>query len=121
MKEQEQMMIQIMQQEKAQLEEQINTINNHKEDMEKIMTGLDELTEDSEILANLGKGIYVPAKIKSKNLFMEVGNKIFVEKSIPETKKVIEEEIKKLVGIKHEMNEKIKSIELEAQNILKQS
>jgi prefoldin alpha subunit len=119
MKEQEQMMIQILQQEKMQLQEQIEAIVKHREDMEAIVLGIDELNEESEILANIGKGIYIPAKVKSKQLVMDIGNKVFVEKSIPEIKKVIEEELKKLVLIRQEMNEKIISIDEEIENLVK--
>ena len=86
----------IIEQETGQLEQQLQIVEQHISDMQKINSGLDEIakSEDKEILANIGKGIYIPAQIKSKDLIVEIGSKNFVKKTIPETKKIIERIIK---------------------------
>ena len=101
--------LQMIEQEANQLDQQLQLIEQHLVEMQQLKTGLDELeqTDKKEILANIGKGIYVPAEIKSKELTVEVGNKNFVKKSIPETKKIIEEQIKKLSSAKQQIVEKV--------------
>jgi len=103
------MQLQIIEQEASQLEQQLQIIEQHISDMQKINLGLDEIekTEDKEILANIGKGIYIPAQIKSKDLIVEIGSKNFVKKTIPETKKIVEEQLKKLIAFKHQVIEKV--------------
>ncbi|MEK6935662.1 MAG: prefoldin subunit alpha [Nanoarchaeota archaeon] len=101
--------LRIIEQEANQLEQQLQIIEQHISDMQKINNGLDEIekTQDKEILANIGKGIYIPAQIKSKDLIVEIGSKNFVKKTIPETKKIIEEQLKKLIAFKHQVIEKV--------------
>ena len=103
------MQLQVIEQEASQLEQQLQIIEQHISDMQKINLGLDEIekTEDKEILANIGKGIYIPAQIKSKDLIVEIGSKNFVKKTIPETKKIVEEQLKKLIEFKHQVIEKV--------------
>ena len=54
---------------------QINEMNSVKETLEMIKSG-----KETEILANLGKGIFVKADLreKDKNLFVNVGKEVIV-------------------------------------------
>ena len=69
--------------------------------------------------ANIGRGIYIPAEIKDKNLTVEVGNKIFVKKSIPETKRIIEEQINKLDEARQQIEDKIEELRVEVNQVMK--
>ena len=122
--EQEQLIqLQIIEQETNQLEQQLQLIEQHLVEMQQLKTGLDELeqTDKKEILANIGKGIYIPAEIKSKDLIVEVGNKNFVKKSIPEAKKIIEEQIKKLNSVKQQIVEKVDELQGQMNGLIKSS
>jgi len=112
--------LQMIEQEAQQLEQQLQLITQHLEDMKKLKTDLDELkkSEDKEILANIGKGIYIPAEIKSKELLVEIGRKNLVKKTIPEAKEIIDEQVGKLIIAKEEIMNKIKSLQIEMNNLL---
>jgi prefoldin subunit 5 len=62
-----------------------------------------------EILASVGKGIFVRTKLLSEELTVDVGGKNFVKKNIPDTVKVIRDQIQKLgkakEGLESQMNE----------------
>ena len=90
--------LQMIEQEAQQLEQQLQLIEQTFSEMNKLNRCLDELkeTKEKKILANIGKGIYIPAEITDKKLIVEVGNKNLVRKSIPETKKIIDEQLEKL-------------------------
>ena len=62
------------------------------------------------MFAPLGKGIFVKAKLISEELNVDVGNGNFVKKSIPETKELIEEQIKKLGQIKEELEHNLEQL-----------
>ena len=84
---QEQIMrIQMAEQEAEQFNKQIELIDQHVSEMREIEEALEKIQEKDtkEILANLGKKIFIPVEIKDKTLIVEVGNKTFVKKSIPE-------------------------------------
>ena len=83
---------------------------------------MEELKESTgkEIYAPVGKGIFVKAKIFSEDLNVDVGNGNFVKKSIPETKELIEEQIKKLEQVKTEMENNLEELGKEVMNMMGQ-
>lgn len=94
-------------------EQQINAINQQLEAIEQAIVemgslnlGLDELVgkKDNEIMAPIGRGIYAKAKLISEELLVDIGNKNLIKKSIPETKELIQEQLKKLEQIREELN-----------------
>tara|TARA_Y100000310_G_scaffold271596_1_gene286146 strand:+ start:2018 stop:2383 length:366 start_codon:yes stop_codon:yes gene_type:complete len=120
--EQEQLIqLQMMQQEAQQLEQQSQIIEQNLNEMNDLKKGLEELetSEEKEILAGLGKGIYIPAEIKDKKLKVEVGKGNFVKKSIPDTKKIIEEQIEKLNQVKIQISERVNQLQEEMGGLIK--
>jgi len=94
------------------LQQQIEAIEKGIIDLNSLNFGLDELVgaKDREIFASFGKGIFVKAKLISEELNVDIGNGNFVKKSIPETKQLIEEQIKKLEGIRKELEKSLEEI-----------
>ena len=115
--------LQMIEQEASQLEQQLQIVEQHISDMQKIGVGLNEIesAEGNEILANIGKGIYIPAQIKSKELIVEIGSKNFVKKTIPETKKIIDEQLKKLIEFKHQVMEGINGLQEQMNLVMEES
>ena len=95
-----------------QVQEQVDAVEKGINDLGTLDFGLDELkgSAGKEILAALGRGVFVSAEVKSEYLTVDIGGKNFVKKSIPETKEIIEEQIKKLIFVKKELNENMKKI-----------
>ena len=81
-------------------------------DMDSLSIGLDEIKNSvgRDVLAPLGRGIFVETKLISDKLTVDVGGRNFVKKSISETKEIIEREMEKLHEIKEELNEKIEDV-----------
>lgn len=52
--------------------------------------------KEKEILAVIGKGVYIPAKVSSENVFVEVGQGIILPKSPSEVRDILAAQIKKL-------------------------
>ncbi len=81
-----------------QIQEQLRVIEQATLEMNQINFGLDEIKKrkNSEILAPIGRGIFVKAKLISEELTVDVGEGNFVKKGVPETKELITKQIGKL-------------------------
>lgn len=113
--------LQVIEQEAQQLEQQSQLVQQNLVEMQNLSSSLEELekTDKKEILASIGRGIYIPAEIKDKTLSVEVGNKVFVKKSISETKKIIEDQINKLDEARQQIEERINSLGEEVNQVMK--
>ena len=88
--------------------------------MREIEEALEKIQEKDtkEILANLGKKIFIPVEIKDKTLIVEVGNKTFVKKSIPETKSLISDQLEKLTNARVQILGRLEELQEEMQNMI---
>jgi prefoldin alpha subunit len=99
----------MFEQQLQQLQQQLQAVERGIAELESLHLGLDELSGSTgkEVFAQIGKGIYVKAKIISEELNVNIGDNNFVNKSIPETKKLIEEQIKRLRDVGEELEKNI--------------
>lgn len=106
---------QMFEQQIRMLQEQLQAVEQVILELGSLNLGLDELIgkKDKEIRAPVGRGIYAEAKLISEELLVDIGNKNFVKKSIPDTKKIIQEQIKKLEKVKDELNGELEKINVE--------
>ena len=95
-----------------QLQQQLESVEQAIIEMNSLVLGLDELvgSKDKEILAPIGRGIFVKTKLVSEDLTVDVGGKNFVKKSIPETKKLIQTQVEKLEEVKKELEGNLEEI-----------
>lgn len=105
-----------------QLQEQMEAVERGINDLGSLNFGLDELKGNTgkEVLSPLGKGIFVKTKLASEDLTVDIGGRNFVKKSIPETKEIIEEQIKKLIIIKKEIDKNLEKISDEMRKSLEE-
>lgn len=98
-----------------QIQEQIQVIEQTLNDMIFISEGLEELKgkKNEEILAPIGKGIFVKAKLLSEELLVNIGNEKFVKKSIDETKDLIEKQRVKLKETRTLLDDELEGINQE--------
>ena len=105
------------------LQQQIEAIEKGILDLNSLNFGLDELVNGTgkEIFASVGKGIFVKGKLISEELNVDVGNGNFVKKSIPKTKQLIEEQIKKLERIRKELEHNLEDLGEELTRMMKET
>ena len=103
-----------------QLEEQFNLISQQVNELEDFGVHLSELdsSNENEILASLGKGVYIPSTIKEKELYVNVGSGIFVKKKPGEAKKVVEGQLKELAKAREELAERIEGLNEEMRELM---
>jgi prefoldin alpha subunit len=97
------------------LQEQLEAVEHAIVESEAMHNGLDELkdSKNKEVMASIGKGIFIKAKVISEDLIVDVGSKKFVKKTIPETQELIKKQVKKLEEIKEEIESNMDNINKE--------
>jgi len=113
----------IYEKEIRQIQEQLQAIEQAILDMNQINLGLDEIKgkKDLEILSPIGRGIFVKAKTVSDELTVDVGGGNFVKKTIPETKEMILEQVKKLEEMKKELEKGLEKIDKDMTKALQET
>lgn len=95
------MRINMLGQEAEKLEQQMQLIEEQIREFNAVKTSLEGLAandQEKEILANLGKGIFVKSKTIDNKLFINVGKEIIVRKSPGEALEIIASQLMKLEG-----------------------
>ena len=111
----------MLEQQMRQLHEQLRAVESAVVEMSSLKIGLDEIAEGKEILSSLGRGIFVKSRVTSENLTVDVGSKNLVKKSIPETKEMIEGQVKKLEDAKKEILNNLDVVEKELEGTMTKS
>ena len=103
-----------------QLQQQLQAIEQSLVELNSLSLGVEDLKGKigKEIMAPIGRGIFVKAKVMDETLRVDVGDKIFVNKTIPETKKLIDEQVKKLEDVKKEMDMDLERLANEIQGVI---
>ncbi len=106
------MRLSMFEQQIQQLQQQIGAVERGIIELGSLNLGLDELAggKEKEIFAPIGKGIFARAKLISEELNIDVGGGNIVKKSIPETKKLIGEQIEKLSDVKKDLENNLEKI-----------
>ena len=104
----------------GQMQQQINAVEEGIVELDSLNIGLSEInnSEGKEILAPVGRGIFIKSKITSENLIVDVGGRNFVKKSVSETQEIIKKQIEKLEEIKKELAKGLEDIGKEAEKII---
>src|SRR3989344_4877700 len=107
-------------QQMKQIHEHLQFIEQNILELTELSIGLNEIKgkDGNEILAKIGEGIFVEAKISSEELLVEVGGRKFVKKNVEETKKIIEQQIEKLGSLKENLSGSLEQMSKEVNEFL---
>lgn len=110
----------MLEQQVQQIQEQLKAVERGIAEMDNLISGLDNLqgAKGKEIFAPIGRGIFARARLDSEELNVDIGGGNFVKKNIPETKKIIEEQIQKLEEVQKELEEGLKKISEEFNTLI---
>ena len=113
----------LLEQEANKFEEKLRIIEQQIQEMKTLHSSLDEISLNKKglILSGLGKGVYLETEVKSKDLFVNVGSDAIIKKTIPETKKIIEEQIKSLDEGKTEIINQILSLQKKTEELVEKA
>lgn len=110
----------IFEQQIQQLQQQIQSLEQGIIEINTLNLGLNELkdSEGKEILAPIGRGIFVKSKILSEELTVDIGGKNFVKKTVSETQKLIQNQTKKLEDVKKDLEKDLEIVGKEVEKVI---
>ncbi len=112
--------LQIIEQQIKQMEEQFNQIEMKKAEMDKLDLSLHDLkkSKNNEAFSDIGLGIYGKTKIiDDSNLLVNVGAGIYTTKKVEEVQKILKKQSKELEKIAREIVQNIQTLSMQAQVI----
>ena len=85
-------------QQSREIEEKLKVVEQQVAELESFRVSLDALknSDEKEILASLGRGVFVKSDIKDEKFFVDVGSGILVRKDAEESRRIVSEQIDKL-------------------------
>ncbi len=94
------------------VQEQLQAVEQAIVEANSLKFGLEDLKQgkEKEVLAGIGKGIFIKTKITQEDLIVDVGGKNFVKKTVKETQELIGEQIKKLEDIRKDLEDRLEEI-----------
>ena len=113
----------IFEQQIRQLQQQINAVDEGIMELETLDFGMDELKNSNgkEILAPVGRGIFIKAKVESEDLTVDVGQRIFVKKSVSETQETIKKQVERLKEAREELDRNLEEIGKEVERVMREN
>lgn len=102
------------------LQNQLSALEQSFFDLDSISNGLEELKDKvgEEILANIGRGIFVKTKLLSEDLLVDVGEGNFANKTIPQAKELISTHQQKLKESQKELDKELEKINEEITKLM---
>jgi len=112
--------IQMFENQMQQLQQQLQMVEQGIGELDELSKGFDDLVgkKGEEILAQVGRGIFIKANLVSEDLIVDIGGKKFVNKSIPETKEMIDKQIKKLEDVREQLTASMNDLNAEVMKML---
>ncbi len=117
------MQYQMIDQQMKQIQQQVQVIEKQLVDLAVTRQAMDDLEKTnvgSEILVPVSNGIFTKAELKdNKKLILNVGSNTAVEKSIPDTKKLIDNQFKEIKKVQKDLMKDLQNLAVQAQIIEK--
>jgi len=106
-----------------QLQQQLQAVEQTVIDMNSLKIGLGDLkgSEGKEVLAPIGRGLFIKAKILSEDLITDIGGRNFTKKSVDQTQEVIKKQVEKLKEMQKEIEGNLEKSIIEINNILSET
>ncbi|MBU0536789.1 MAG: prefoldin subunit alpha [Nanoarchaeota archaeon] len=113
--------LQMLDQHIKQIQQNVELIENQLSELDQINQALDDLTsvkEGTEIFVPVTGGVFAKAELKdNKNLLVNVGAGTTVNKSIPETRDMISNQINEIADTRDQLLEQLQKAVRKAQKI----
>jgi len=100
----------VIRQQISEVENQVVALENKKAELELIKQSIDDLKnkKDSEIFVPIGAGILMHGKIvDDKNLLVNIGANVIVQRTTEETRQLIDEQIKEITKMQDSLKREL--------------
>jgi prefoldin alpha subunit len=110
---------QLLHKESEALEERKSFVEQHFSELTTFNEQLDSMASaKGEILASLGRGVFVKADIKTKDFFVDIGSGVVVKKHLGDVQAIIKEQIEGLEKLRGETNKRLAELQEEFKAIV---
>lgn len=102
------------------LEERLQFIEQQMSELREFITHLSFLENNPsrEGISSIGKGVFLEAQFKTETLLVDVGNKIFVRKSIIQVKEIIAHQLEGLQHLHRETEARLQEIRMQFESLV---
>ena len=110
----------MLEQDAGQIEQQLVMIEQQIAELQNLKIALGEIEkakEKDEILASLGKNIFIRTALLSKDLLVNVGAKTAVKKTASEVQEIIDRDLIKISQVREQLAKEFERIVLEMQKL----
>jgi prefoldin alpha subunit len=106
------MRLSMLEQQANEFAEKIQAIDNQTNELESLKLSLIKMEKSKgrEMLAPLGRGIFLKTEVKDEKVFVNVGSKSLVKKTFSEAAEIVDEQISSMNEIKHQFMHNIEHI-----------
>ena len=111
--------ISLLEQEAKNMEDNIKAVNEQISEFETLKLSLGSL--DKEILAGLGKGIFLKSKVEDGSLLVNVGCNILVKKNKTQASSIIDKQIKEMEELKIKLVSHIEHLNNELNSLVEKA
>ena len=102
--------VRALQQGSEETERQLDFVQQQINELQEFKKSLEFLghSDEREMLAQIGKGIYVKSERRDEKLFVEIGAGVIIRKTPQETVKIIDEQVKRFEEAKIQLVQQMK-------------
>ena len=110
----------MFEQQARQIEGQVQQVDEQVQGLEVLSINLSELKQGKgkEILAPIGKGIFVRSELKEDKFILGIGSGVFVKKNAEQARAIVEKQVLKLKNLRTELITEISKINEQLDNII---
>ena len=113
----------MLEQKSEEIKQQIEAVESQINELESLKMSLKKIdkSKGKEMLASLGRGIFIKTEIKDEKLFVNVGSKTLIKKTPSETIEIIDAQIKEMEEIKINLLRAIEQINVSLNEIFEEA
>lgn len=115
------MRLNMLEQRIQKIQEQLMMVEQQMAEISALSNSLDKIKgkKDKEILAHIGKGIFLKSKIMNNDeIIVDVGSKVFLKKSVEDGKQIVEKQVKELANVRDMLIAELSKARAEAEGII---
>ncbi|MFH1500681.1 MAG: prefoldin subunit alpha [archaeon] len=111
----------LLEQQSQEIEKQINLVEQQINELQIFSLNLDKFKGEGEMLAPLGRGVFVKSEVKDKKLFVNIGSGVIVKKTPEEAKEIVLDQVNKLGNLRVELFNEIEKVNSELLKLIEKA
>lgn len=103
--------------------EKVQAIDNQVNELESLKLSLKKMekSKGKEMLAPLGRGIFLKTEVKEDKVFVNVGSRTLVKKTFSEAAEIVDAQIKEMENLKHQLMHNIDEINQNLRDLVEEA